>query len=107
MTSGRLMDADYVRIEREGGQCLFLGPTHTADAHAESLRGGLQRGRRVAVEAEAEPEHVPLQAGQALDRVTNPVVDHGLLYVGYYLTGAALITLAGLAATRETKDEAL
>jgi MFS family permease len=32
---------------------------------------------------------------------------YGLQYVGYYLSGAALITLAGLLAIRETKDEAL
>jgi metabolite-proton symporter len=32
---------------------------------------------------------------------------HGLPYVGYYLTTAAALTLAGLLATRETKDEDL
>ena len=32
---------------------------------------------------------------------------YGLQYVGYYLTGAALLTLVGLAATRETRDEKL
>jgi MFS family permease len=32
---------------------------------------------------------------------------YGLQFVGYYLTGAALLTLAGLLATHETKDEAL
>jgi len=32
---------------------------------------------------------------------------YGLQYVGYYLTGAALLTLVGLAATRETRDEHL
>jgi metabolite-proton symporter len=31
----------------------------------------------------------------------------GLNYVGYYLSAAALLTLAGLAAIRETKDQAL
>jgi len=30
--------------------------------------------------------------------------NYGLQYVGYYLTGAALLSLAGLLATRETKD---
>jgi metabolite-proton symporter len=34
-------------------------------------------------------------------------INFGLSYVGYYLTGAALLTLAGLAAARETKDEDL
>ena len=33
--------------------------------------------------------------------------NYGLQYVGYYLTAAALLTLAGLLATRETKDEEL
>ena len=32
---------------------------------------------------------------------------YGLQYVGYYLTGAALLSLAGLLATRETKDRDL
>jgi MFS family permease len=32
---------------------------------------------------------------------------YGLQYVGYYLTGAALLTLGGLLATRETKDREL
>jgi metabolite-proton symporter len=32
---------------------------------------------------------------------------YGLQYVGYYLSGAALLTLTGLLATRETKDEKL
>jgi hypothetical protein len=32
---------------------------------------------------------------------------HGLAYVGLYLTGAAGLTLAGLALTRETRDDAL
>jgi metabolite-proton symporter len=31
--------------------------------------------------------------------------NYGLQYVGYYLSGAALLTLAGLAAIRETKDD--
>jgi MFS family permease len=34
-------------------------------------------------------------------------INFGLSYVGYYLTGAALLTLAGLVAARETKDEDL
>jgi hypothetical protein len=29
---------------------------------------------------------------------------YGLPYVGYYLTGAAALTLVGLLATRETRD---
>jgi metabolite-proton symporter len=33
--------------------------------------------------------------------------NYGLAYVGYYLTGAAVLTLAGLLGIRETKDEAL
>jgi metabolite-proton symporter len=33
--------------------------------------------------------------------------NYGLRFVGYYLTGAAVLTVAGLLATRETKDEAL
>jgi metabolite-proton symporter len=33
--------------------------------------------------------------------------NYGLRYVGYYLSGAALITLAGLLTIRETKDDAL
>jgi metabolite-proton symporter len=33
--------------------------------------------------------------------------NYGLQYVGYYLTGAALLTLLGLFGTRETKDEDL
>jgi len=33
--------------------------------------------------------------------------NYGLEYVGYYLTGAALLTLIGLIATGETKDRAL
>ena len=33
--------------------------------------------------------------------------NYGLQYVGYYLTAAALLTLAGLMATRETKDHDL
>ena len=32
---------------------------------------------------------------------------YGLQYVGYYLTGAALLSLAGLMMTRETKDRDL
>jgi metabolite-proton symporter len=32
---------------------------------------------------------------------------YGLQYVGYYLTGAAILTLGGLVATRETKDKEL
>lgn len=31
--------------------------------------------------------------------------NYGLQYVGYYLSGAALLTLVGLAAIRETRDE--
>jgi metabolite-proton symporter len=31
--------------------------------------------------------------------------NYGLQFVGYYLTGAALLTLAGLAAARETRDD--
>jgi metabolite-proton symporter len=33
--------------------------------------------------------------------------NYGLAYVGYYLTGAAVLTLVGLVSIRETKDEAL
>ncbi len=33
--------------------------------------------------------------------------NYGLSYVGYYLSGAAVLTLLGLLATRETKDERL
>ena len=33
--------------------------------------------------------------------------NYGLQYVGYYLTGAALVSLAGLIATRETRDSDL
>jgi metabolite-proton symporter len=33
--------------------------------------------------------------------------NHGLQYVGYYLTAAALLTLVGLLTIRETKDESL
>jgi len=33
--------------------------------------------------------------------------NYGLQYVGYYLTGAALLTIIGLLATRETRDHAL
>jgi MFS family permease len=33
--------------------------------------------------------------------------NYGLQFVGYYLTGAAMLTLGGLLATRETKDERL
>ena len=33
--------------------------------------------------------------------------NYGLQYVGYYLTGAALLSLAGLMATRETRDHDL
>jgi metabolite-proton symporter len=33
--------------------------------------------------------------------------NHGLQYVGYYLTGAAAFTFAGLLAARETKDDQL
>jgi MFS family permease len=32
---------------------------------------------------------------------------YGLQFVGYYLCGGALLSLAGLAATRETKDDVL
>jgi hypothetical protein len=32
---------------------------------------------------------------------------HGLHYVGYYLTASALLTLVGLFASRETKDDDL
>jgi MFS family permease len=31
----------------------------------------------------------------------------GLQYVGYYLTGAALLTIAGILSIRETKDDTL
>jgi metabolite-proton symporter len=33
--------------------------------------------------------------------------NHGLQYVGYYLTGAAVLSLAGLLAARETRDDDL
>jgi MFS family permease len=33
--------------------------------------------------------------------------NHGLAFVGYYLTGAAILTLAGLVGTRETRDDDL
>jgi metabolite-proton symporter len=33
--------------------------------------------------------------------------NYGLQYVGYYLTGAALLTMIGLLATRETRDQSL
>jgi metabolite-proton symporter len=33
--------------------------------------------------------------------------NYGLQFVGYYLTGAAVLTMVGLLATRETKDETL
>jgi len=33
--------------------------------------------------------------------------NYGLQYVGYYLSGAAILTLIGLLATRETKDDVL
>ena len=33
--------------------------------------------------------------------------DYGLQYVGYYLSGAAMLSLVGLLATRETRDQAL
>jgi hypothetical protein len=33
--------------------------------------------------------------------------NYGLQYVGYYLSSSAVITLAGLAAMRETKDDDL
>ena len=33
--------------------------------------------------------------------------NYGLQFVGYYLTGAAVLTLMGLLTTRETKDEKL
>jgi MFS family permease len=33
--------------------------------------------------------------------------EYGLQYVGYYLTGAAVLTLAGLLAIRETRDRQL
>jgi metabolite-proton symporter len=33
--------------------------------------------------------------------------NYGLQYVGYYLTGAAILTIIGLLATRETRDQAL
>jgi metabolite-proton symporter len=33
--------------------------------------------------------------------------NYGLQYVGYYLTGAAILTIAGLLATRETRDRTL
>jgi metabolite-proton symporter len=33
--------------------------------------------------------------------------NYGLQYVGYYLSGAAMLSLAGLLATRETRDQAL
>jgi MFS family permease len=32
---------------------------------------------------------------------------YGLVYVGYYLSAAAVLTLIGLLATRETKDDQL
>ena len=33
--------------------------------------------------------------------------NYGLQYVGYYLSAAAALTLIGLLATRETKDDML
>ena len=65
------MDADHVGVELERSQRLLLGPTHPAHAHAEPLRRRLQRGGGVPVEAKAQTKDVPLQAGQALDRVAN------------------------------------
>ena len=38
---------------------------------------------------------------------TSLAQNYGLQYVGYYLTGAALLSLVGLLMTRETKDEVL
>jgi metabolite-proton symporter len=38
---------------------------------------------------------------------TSLAKNHGLQYVGYYLTGAAALTFAGLLAARETKDDQL
>ena len=49
----------------ERGQRLLLGPAHPAHADAEALGRRLQRGRGVAAEAEAQTQHVALEAGQA------------------------------------------
>ena len=38
---------------------------------------------------------------------TSLATNYGLQYVGYYLTGAAILTTIGLLATRETRDRAL
>ena len=46
-------------------------------------------------------------ASLAPDIATWLATNYGLAYVGYYLTGAAALTLIGLLATRETKDDHL
>ena len=68
------MDAEHVGIERQRSQRLLLRPAHPADAHSESLRRRLQRGRGIAVEAESKSEHITLEAGQAFDRVAGNMV---------------------------------
>ena len=63
--SGGLVDAEHVGVEGQRGQRLLLGPAHPPDADAEALRRRLERRRGVAVEAEAEPQHVALEARAA------------------------------------------
>ena len=76
------MHPEHVDVERERSQGFLFGPAHPADADTEALGRRLQRGRRVATESEAEAQDVALQAGQPLDGVAHPLVDHRLFDVG-------------------------
>jgi len=53
-----------------------------SDADAEALGGGLERGGGVAVEAEAQAQHVALEFGEPVERAAHPVHQHPLVHVG-------------------------
>ena len=58
--SGGLVGSRDVGVERQSGQGLLLGAADTPNADPELVSGRLQRCRRVAVEAEAQSEHLTL-----------------------------------------------
>ena len=62
-----------VVVGQQRGERLLLGLADLADADAEPLGRRLERRRRVAVEAEPQPDHVALEVGQPVDGLAHPV----------------------------------